>query len=36
LEATLRRFIEVLFKARGEIVVQANLKAFELGRTAAA
>jgi indolepyruvate ferredoxin oxidoreductase beta subunit len=35
-EATLRRFIEVLFKARGESVVQANLKAFELGRTAAA
>ena len=34
-EATLRRFIEVLFKARGESVVQANLKAFELGRTVA-
>jgi indolepyruvate ferredoxin oxidoreductase beta subunit len=35
-EETLRRFIEVLFKTRGENVVQANLKAFELGRAAAA
>ena len=34
-EETLRRFIEVLFKPRGENVVQANLKAFELGRAAA-
>ena len=35
-EETLRHFIEVLFKARGESVVRANLKAFELGRAAAA
>ena len=35
-EESLRRFIEVLFKARGENVVQANLKAFDLGRAAAA
>ncbi len=35
-EESLKRFIEVLFKARGEGVVQANLKAFELGRAAAA
>ncbi len=35
-EESLRRFIEVLFKARGENVVRANLKAFDLGRAAAA
>jgi len=35
-EETLRRYVEVLFKARGENVVLANLKAFELGRIAAA
>jgi indolepyruvate ferredoxin oxidoreductase beta subunit len=34
-EASLRRFVEVLFKPRGENMVQVNLKAFELGRTAA-
>ena len=34
-EESLRRFIEVLFRPRGENVVQANLKAFELGRRAA-
>ncbi len=32
---TLRSYIEVLFKARGASVVEANLKAFELGRAAA-
>ena len=32
---TLRSFIEALFKARGASVVEANLKAFELGRAAA-
>jgi indolepyruvate ferredoxin oxidoreductase beta subunit len=35
-EENLKRFIEVLFKGRGENVVQANLKAFDLGRAAAA
>jgi indolepyruvate ferredoxin oxidoreductase beta subunit len=35
-EESLKRFIEVLFKGRGESVVQANLKAFDLGRAAAA
>ncbi len=35
-EESLKRFIEVLFKARGESVVQSNIKAFELGRAAAA
>lgn len=35
-EETLRRFVEALFMARGEHVVQANLKAFELGKIAAA
>jgi len=34
-EQTLRKYVEVLFKARGESVVQTNLKAFELGRNAA-
>jgi indolepyruvate ferredoxin oxidoreductase beta subunit len=34
-EANLRRFVEVLFKPRGENMVQVNLKAFELGRKAA-
>jgi indolepyruvate ferredoxin oxidoreductase, beta subunit len=34
-EESLKRFIGVLFKPRGENVVQANLKAFELGRAAA-
>ncbi len=34
-EENLKRFIEVLFKARGENVVRANLKAFDLGRDAA-
>jgi indolepyruvate ferredoxin oxidoreductase, beta subunit len=34
-EETLKRYIEVLFKPRGENVVQANLKAFGLGRAAA-
>jgi indolepyruvate ferredoxin oxidoreductase beta subunit len=32
---SLRRFIEVLFKSRGENIVQVNLEAFELGRAAA-
>jgi indolepyruvate ferredoxin oxidoreductase beta subunit len=32
---TLRSYIEVLFKARGASVVEANLAAFELGRAAA-
>src|SRR5512136_980729 len=32
---TLRAYIEVLFKARGASVVEANLKAFEMGRAAA-
>ncbi len=31
----LRKFVEVLFKSRGENIVQVNLKAFELGRKAA-
>lgn len=35
-EESLKRFIEVLFKARGENIIQANLKAFGLGRAAAA
>jgi indolepyruvate ferredoxin oxidoreductase beta subunit len=35
-EEDLKRFIEVLFKSRGENIVQANLKAFDLGRAAAA
>jgi indolepyruvate ferredoxin oxidoreductase, beta subunit len=34
-EETLKRSIEVLFKPRGENVVLANLKAFDLGRAAA-
>lgn len=34
-EAGLRRFVEVLFKSRGDNIVQVNLKAFELGRLAA-
>jgi indolepyruvate ferredoxin oxidoreductase beta subunit len=34
-EASLRRFIEVLFKARGLTVVETNIKAFELGQKAA-
>jgi indolepyruvate ferredoxin oxidoreductase, beta subunit len=34
-EETLKRYIEVLFKPRGENVVLANLKAFDLGRAAA-
>jgi len=34
-DTSLRRFIEVLFKPRGENMVQVNLKAFELGRKAA-
>jgi indolepyruvate ferredoxin oxidoreductase, beta subunit len=34
-EETLKRFIGVLFGPRGEGVVKANLKAFELGREAA-
>jgi indolepyruvate ferredoxin oxidoreductase beta subunit len=32
---TLKRFVEVLFKARGEKIVKANLEAFELGRKSA-
>ncbi|MDD8014308.1 MAG: indolepyruvate oxidoreductase subunit beta [Acidobacteriota bacterium] len=35
-EESLRRFIEVLFRARGAHVVEVNLKAFELGRRAGA
>jgi len=34
-EESLRKYVEVLFKARGETIVQTNLKAFELGRKAA-
>jgi len=34
-EESLRKYVEVLFKARGETIVQTNLKAFELGRAAA-
>jgi indolepyruvate ferredoxin oxidoreductase beta subunit len=34
-EESLRRFIEALFKAKGPSVVEANLKAFELGKNAA-
>ena len=34
-EESLRRFIEVLFQARGPNIVEANLKAFALGRRAA-
>jgi indolepyruvate ferredoxin oxidoreductase beta subunit len=34
-EESLRSLIEVLFKPRGPAVVEANLKAFELGRRAA-
>ncbi len=34
-EETLRTFIEELFKAKGPAVVEANLKAFDLGKSAA-
>jgi len=34
-QENLVEFIKVLFKARGESIVQANLRAFELGREAA-
>jgi indolepyruvate ferredoxin oxidoreductase, beta subunit len=34
-EESLRRFVEALFKSRGENIVQANLKAFDLGRKSA-
>jgi indolepyruvate ferredoxin oxidoreductase beta subunit len=34
-EASLRRYVEALFKPRGDNIVQVNLKAFELGRQAA-
>ena len=34
-EASLRSLVEVLFKSRGPAMVEANLKAFELGRAAA-
>ena len=34
-EPSLLKFVEVLFKARGESIVQTNLKAFALGRAAA-
>jgi len=34
-EESLKKYVEVLFKARGETIVQTNLKAFELGRAAA-
>lgn len=34
-EESLRSLIEILFKPRGPAVVEANLKAFELGRRAA-
>jgi indolepyruvate ferredoxin oxidoreductase beta subunit len=34
-EDNLRRYIEVLFKRRGEALVAMNLKAFDLGRRAA-
>ena len=34
-EETLRKFVKVLFEARGANVVDANLKAFDLGREAA-
>ena len=35
-EESLTRFIRVLFERRGETIVAANLRAFELGREAAA
>ncbi len=35
-EETLRKFVKVLFEARGANIVEANLKAFDLGRRAAA
>ncbi len=35
-EETLKQYIEVLFGPRGENIVRANLKAFDLGRAAAA
>lgn len=35
-EVSLRSFVEVLFKSRGPAMVESNLKAFELGRRAAA
>ncbi len=35
-EASLRAYIEVLFKAKGSSVVDSNLKAFDLGKAAAA
>jgi len=34
-EADLREFIQALFRGRGESIVNANLKAFDLGRKAA-
>jgi len=34
-EPSLLKFVKVLFKARGESIVQTNLKAFALGRAAA-
>ncbi len=34
-EETLRKFVKVLFEARGANIVDANLKAFDLGRKAA-
>jgi len=34
-EENFKRFIEVLFRAKGEKVVNTNLKAFDLGRQAA-
>jgi len=34
-EETLRKFVRVLFEARGANIVDANLKAFDLGREAA-
>ena len=34
-EESLKKYVEVLFKARGETIVQTNLKAFELGWAAA-
>ncbi|MGZ4886670.1 MAG: indolepyruvate oxidoreductase subunit beta [Candidatus Aminicenantales bacterium] len=35
-EASLRSLVEALFKSRGPAVVESNIKAFELGRRAAA
>ncbi|MCX6559868.1 MAG: indolepyruvate oxidoreductase subunit beta [Candidatus Aminicenantes bacterium] len=35
-EETLREFVRVLFERRGEKILEANLKAFELGRQASA